>query len=286
VTEQSVAQSKRHLEFARAARETGRLPQADVLRAESLLASAELLDERTKNAERNAQERLRTLIHDEQRAPYEIGEDLLSTPEAPAVEDKAELFRQALELRPELKAFAENRKAISIQRSSAKTGALPHVDGFGNAYLGNPNPRYLPPQQRWDATWDVGVQLSFSPNDFGSADATIRAADAKAKKLDAERAALVDALRDEIAEALVAAEEARFALDTAEHGLTSAEEAYRVRRELFELGRATNVELIDAESDVLRARLEMIQAKVDARIARVRLDHAVGRDALPGSSRK
>jgi len=31
----------------------------------------------------------------------------------------------------------------------------------------------------------------------------------------------------------------------------------------------------------LRARLEMIQARVDARVARVRLEHAVGRDALP-----
>ena len=58
---------------------------------------------------------------------------------------------------------------------------------------------------------------------------------------------------------------------------TSAEIA--ARRYLFRNGKATLVEVNDAETELTRAQLEVINAHIDARIARVRLDHAVGRDA-------
>ena len=52
-----------------------------------------------------------------------------------------------------------------------------------------------------------------------------------------------------------------------------------MRRSLFQNGRATNVELIDSEKDdSLKSRLEAINARVDLRIAAVRLTHALGRD--------
>lgn len=278
VTEQSVEQSKRHLDFARAANETGRLPQADVLRAESLLSSAELLNERTHNAARLAELRLKTLLHDRSPVPYEIGEDLLGPMDTASPGDPEALYSEALRQRPEMRAFERNRAAVDEQERAANAGNLPRLDAFGNAYLANPNSRYFPQTEEWRATWDVGVQVTWSPNDMGGAGAARRSLDAKKKRLDAERAALSDAVRDEISSAIIAYEEAHVALETAERGLGAAEEAHRVRRELFELGRGTSVELIDAESDVLRARLEMIQARVDARIARVRLEHAVGRD--------
>lgn len=278
VTEQSVTQAKRHVELARAARDTGRMPQAEVLRAESLLASAELLNERTKNAALVADGRLKTALHDDRTAPYEIGEDLLAPMDTTVEANEDALLAEALRTRPEMRAFARSAAAITEQRKAASSSGMPRLDGFGNAYLGNPNPRIFPQQEQWKATWDLGVQLTWSPNDLGGSNATTRALDAKQKRLESERAALIDALRDEIHAAKVAREEARFALGTAERGLTAAEEAYRVRKDLFELGRGTNVELIDAETDILRARLEMIQARVDARVAKVRLEHAVGRD--------
>jgi outer membrane protein len=54
--------------------------------------------------------------------------------------------------------------------------------------------------------------------------------------------------------------------------------AYRVARELFNNGRGTSTTLADAESDLTRARLDLLNAKVNARTARIRLEHALGRD--------
>jgi len=48
--------------------------------------------------------------------------------------------------------------------------------------------------------------------------------------------------------------------------------------QLFLQGRATSVELTDAETEMTQARLDAIGARIDHREARVRLDHATGRD--------
>ena len=281
VTEQSVEQARWHLELTRAGRDAGRTPDVEVVRAESALASAELLNQRTNNAAIAAEERLRTVLHDSSGARYRIGEDLLTPLPSAPVEGAAVLYAEALRKRPEMRAFARSDAALRAQRTATESTGLPRLDAFGNGYVANPNPRIFPQREEWKATWDVGVQLAWSPNDLGGSDASTRSLDAARKKLDAERAAVKDTLRDEISDALVATKEADEEAESAGRGLSAAEESYRVRRDLYELGRATQVELVDAETDVLRARLEMIQARVDARVARVRLEHAVGRDAAP-----
>ena len=59
--------------------------------------------------------------------------------------------------------------------------------------------------------------------------------------------------------------------------MVSAEAAYRVRRDQYRAGRAKNVELTDAETELTRARIDYIDALIDARIAKVRMDYALGR---------
>jgi outer membrane protein TolC len=54
-----------------------------------------------------------------------------------------------------------------------------------------------------------------------------------------------------------------------------------VRNELFRNGRATSVDLIDAEAEVTRAQLSRLNARIGLLVARVRLDHATGRDVPP-----
>ncbi|HEX7671372.1 MAG TPA: TolC family protein [Polyangiaceae bacterium] len=286
VTAQSVEQANHHLEFARAARDAGRAPTADVLRAESLVAAAELADARMRNAALLAEERLHTVMHDSRprgstgagaSSPYEIGEDLLGPLDAGDAGEAEALYREAVRRRPELRALERTDSSLRSQRDAAQARGLPRLDAFGNAYLVNPSPRVFPQAEKWLATWDMGVQVTWSPNDLGGASSTERSLDARRKRLDAERAALTDSMRDEITSAVLSWREARSSAETADRGLVASEEGYRVRRELFDLGRGTSVELIDAESDVLRARLEMIQARVDARVAKVRLEHAVGR---------
>ena len=52
-----------------------------------------------------------------------------------------------------------------------------------------------------------------------------------------------------------------------------------MRRELYRAGKATVVDVTDAETDLTRARVEVFNSNVDERMARVALEHALGRDA-------
>jgi outer membrane protein TolC len=72
--------------------------------------------------------------------------------------------------------------------------------------------------------------------------------------------------------------EAALNIETAQQGLVAAEEGYRVRRKLYEFGRATSVEVTDAENQLLGARLAVVNARVNLITAKIRLDHALGRD--------
>lgn len=277
VTRQAIEQARQHLALVEAARDAGRANPADVLRAQSALANTELLDERAQNAARLSEARLRTLMHDTRGARFEIGEDLFAPTDVAQSGETAQLLDEARRLRPELRAIEASGASLDEQRDATHAGEWPRLDAFANGYLANPSPRVFPQQAEWRATWDVGLQLTWSPNDFASASPQTRALDAKRARLAAERDAFMDEIGDEITSAVLALHEAEAAVSPAERGLAAAEEAYRVRKELFALGRGTSVELLDAESNVLRARLETIQARVDARVALVRLAHAVGR---------
>lgn len=124
----------------------------------------------------------------------------------------------------------------------------------------------------------MGAQLSITLNDVLASAPAASGAEARAAAIRAQRGALADGLKIEVVQAHQALGEARFAIDSTGRGLAAAEESYRVRRALFQNGRATSVELTDAETDLTRARLEEINARVDLRVAIVRLLHATGRD--------
>ena len=122
------------------------------------------------------------------------------------------------------------------------------------------------------------MQLSYSPNDIALAGASSRNLTARAASVTAQKQALEDGIRVEVTQARNALREAQAAVESTTQGLAASEESYRVRRSLFRNGRATAVELTDAETDLTRSRLEAINARVDVQIALVRLEHAVGRD--------
>ncbi len=67
---------------------------------------------------------------------------------------------------------------------------------------------------------------------------------------------------------------------TAEREVASGDEAYRVEKQLFDNGRATSIDLTDAETNLTRARLDLLNARANARLARVQLEHALGRDVV------
>jgi len=280
VAEQALEQAKAHLIDAKHAFDAGTISRADVLRIESQVATSQLLLERASNFANISEAQIRVAMHDKESTTYEVGEAIDGEPDAASAEtaNAATLWAEAKNRRLEVRALSESTESLREQAKVARAGNLPRLDAFADAAYSNPNQRVIPSTNRFAATWDVGVQLTWSPNDIGASSASGRSLDARASSLVAQRAALEDGIRVEVLQAINAVAEARAALISSAQGLTASEESYRVRRSLFQNGRATSVELTDAETDLTRARLEAINARVDLRIALVRREHAVGRD--------
>ena len=279
VTRQALAQARRHLEDVAKAEKAGSASPADRLRVEAQVSGAELLVARAETLALTLDRQLRALMHDDSGQPYEIGETLSDGPPVAAAGEAA-LVSEALARRLELRVFGAQERAAHKQAAAARAAGLPRLDAVGTATYARPNQRVFPQKDEFRGTWDASLVLSWNPTDLFATEAGHRVSEARARSAAAEGQVVADAIRVEVAQLLQSAREAESAIASATRGLTAAEESYRVRRLLFQNGRATSVELTDAETDLLRARLESVSAQLDRKVAQVRLDHAVGRDVV------
>ena len=280
VAVQAERQVRQHLRDAELALGAGTVSKADVLRVRSQLASAELLVVRAKNLAELTTAQLRVVMHEPSRQRPGLGEDLREV--LPPVEGAASieaLEEEAKAQRLELKAIDLSITAIETRAAATRSLYFPRIDAFATATLANPNQRIVPSREEFDGTWLAGLQATFTINDVLTARSAVDQLLAQSEKIAAERAALADGLTLEVLAAQKALYEAQAAEATSARGLASAEESYRVRKALFQAGRATSVERTDAETDLTRAQLEAINAAVSLRVARAKLLHATGLDA-------
>jgi outer membrane protein TolC len=279
VAERALDQSKAHLQDAQNAFEVGTSSKADVLRVESQVARAELVVEQAQNLVALNDDQIRTAMHDPSGRRYEVGEDLrVDPPPMPGLDDLAALRAEALDSRLEVRALDETAWSLREQAKVARASYYPRLDVFGDAIYANPNPRVFLPESQFRGTWDVGLQVVWTPNDALNARGASGDAEARAAQTEMQREVLRDSVKTEVMQAYLALREAEVSLDTTRRGFTAAEEGYRVRRELFQNGRATSVELTDSEVELFRASLDAINARANLRAARASLLHAVGRD--------
>jgi outer membrane protein TolC len=133
-------------------------------------------------------------------------------------------------------------------------------------------------ETEWFPTWSLGAQVTWSPNDFLGAGPGAAEAEARAANLDNQRTVIREGVDLEVTQAYTQVHEADIAIQSTTRQLEAALEGYRVARELFNNGRGTATTMIDAEQALAQARFDNLNARADARLARIRLDHAVGRD--------
>jgi outer membrane protein TolC len=283
-TDKSVERARKQYETLKAQQAAGRAARADVLRADAFLSATELDQVRARTQESIARERLNVLMTggvETNQPQYAIGEDILNPPVVRTADQKSisELQQEAITYRMELRALRKTQEALDQKAKVDRSMAYPRVEGFGNLTYANPNPRVIPQVDQWFATWNVGVRATFTVNDVGINRAEVKKTQADIAELTAQRKGIEYGLRTEVLSAYQVEKEARLAVGTAARGLDAAEAAYRDRVLLYENGRATSLDLLEAESALVGARLDLVQTYVALKKARVRLDHALGRDA-------
>jgi outer membrane protein len=277
VAVQALNDQKSHLVLAKNLFDAGQASKSDVLRAGTNVTSAELQVVHARNLADLADKQMRVAMHARDEEVFGPGESLEINP--PPISGNVRSFiDEALSSRMEVKSIDANAESARQQAKAAFAGELPVVSGVADAIYADPNTRLIPPTQEWFPTWDAGVRITWSPNDTIVGRSNVADLKAHASQLEAQKGTLRDNIEIEVTQAFQNAKESDVSLSSAKTELESAEEAYRVTKELFNNGRATSTTLTDSETELTRARLDLLTAQVNARTARVRLDHAAGRD--------
>lgn len=278
VTLEAIAQAKAHVSDAKKALEVGVGSPADVVRLEAQVASAEQVEAEARALVAVAEEQLRLAIHAPAEQSLTIGTDVLAVSATPPTETLGALQDRAVRRRLELRALDETQGSLRDAERVSRAGYYPRLDGFADVTIANPNQRVFPQQDQWDATWDLGLRLSWVLNDSFTASGAAAESRARTRAVTEQKAALADAVRLEVASAYADVRKAAATIEASDRGLVAALESQRVSGEQLRVGRATAVQMVDAETEVTRARLRRLDARIGLAIARTRLAHAVGDD--------
>jgi outer membrane protein TolC len=275
VLDEAVRRVDEQLRDARSRLDAGLIPPNEVLSVEAERSHQTVLLIEAQNTREVVASELRRLTGIADEMPIEP-DALLDAP-ASGSDTAAALLAGALQARPERQALQDRVAAAASAQEAAAAGRRPAVALGGGLDYARPNPRFLPREDTWRHSWDVSVSVTWALWDAGRTRAESAQAAAGREALEERLAEFDSVLALEIRQRLLDLESARAAATAAADGVRSAAEARRVVLDRFDAGVATSLDGLTAQVALLQAELERTRALANVRLARARLDRALGR---------
>jgi outer membrane protein len=196
--------------------------------------------------------------------------DTTSTP------DRDELLARARGANPELLQAQRGADAGRAQLAAARATRFPELRLQGSYVDRGTASAGWPPLAGLKGEWQAGVQLSYPLFTGGQRTSAIRRADADARlRAEQVRAAALQ-LEQSVDRALGAAREARARVAALTTAVAQFDEVVRIRRLTLETGSGTQTDYLDAETDLLRARASLVDARHAEIAAHVELARVTG----------
>jgi outer membrane protein len=276
--QESLLRTQARLADAEAAFEAGVASKADVMRLDAAVATLSAASIRAENFQTVAEQALAVQMGEDGFPDYQIGEDLFR-PEAEmaGTDDLDTMIDEARSNRYEMKAFAASTESLEYGMKTTRAGYYPRLDGFAEVTYANPNQRFFPLEQVFNASWSAGLSLSFVVGEAIVTSAELRKLEANQRSLEAQREMLARGIALEVAYAFAERQSVLAELEFIERATASAVEGYRVAVDLYQVGDATTTDILDAEYEQVSATLNEINTKIGLRLANIKLMYALGR---------
>lgn len=179
--------------------------------------------------------------------------------------------------RAERRGLEERLDSARAREDAARGTTKPQVAAVAGYDYARPNARIFPRAARWEDSWDVGVNVSWTLWDGGRRKAEQAEASAATRVVQARISEFERQLAFELQQRQLELDSSRAAITAAADGVRSATETQRVLDERYRAGVATSTEVLDAEIALLQAELERTRALANERLAVARLERAAGR---------
>jgi outer membrane protein TolC len=248
--------------------------RVDLMRVQAQEEAARVAVEQAKLGVQVAARALQTLMHTEELPS--LGEDLSEEVTGIPTETEKTLLGKAYQNRPDLLALLKYIQVTQHQLKSAKGSAAPDLLARGSVQYSNPNLRVVPQQQRFESTWEVSALIRWTPNATVAASGRAHKLQAALQQAEADAQLMRDAIRVEVARGYHGMLAARSAIASARAGLEAAREGYRVTREQLQAGIVNTTTLLQAQAELIRAQVDVVDSAIGIRIAKATLRRAIG----------
>ena len=277
VVGQALERTSAHLNDVRNQLSVGLVPPSDVLTIEAQHARQRMLSIEAETLVETTAADLKRLIGVAQDVPVELVTANVTTVGPIAQPLSASAIGELRVDRPERRALRFRITAADQRVAAASAGALPVLTALGGYDMARPNPRIFPIQESWKPSWDVGINVRWSLFDGGRVRAEIAEAAATRRTIEARIRDFDAGVEVEVRQRAAELKSAAAAIEAAGVEVRAATEARRVIAERFSAGVATNTDVLNAQTTLLQAELDVTRARANAELAAARLQRALGR---------
>jgi outer membrane protein TolC len=188
-------------------------------------------------------------------------------------------LEDTLRARPELALLAARRERLAAQATVAGAARRPRLGAFARAGYGRPGLNFL--ADDFQGYWLAGVQLQWTPFDWGRTDREREALRVEQAIVGTEEAALRGALARATRRPLAAIDRLTRALVVDDSIVALRDALLREAAARHREGVLTAAEYVDRQTDLLAARLAQAAHRVDLTEARVDYLTILGLEARP-----
>jgi len=275
VLEQGISRSQAHLADVKQRFDAGLVPPNEIASAEAQESRARMLAIEARNQRDVSSAELARLVGLDPGQGVDPVGALDSPGDSAIVVDP--LIAQARASRQERRALENRVEAADQLRSAAAAGRRPTLAIAGGVDYARPNPKIFPRADRWDDSWDAGINVRWPLWDGGRTAANVAQAAGGAEAARQRLAEFDSVLPVEVRQRALDVESGRAAITAAADAVRAAAEARRVVSERYRAGVIPQIEVQDAEFALLQAELDRTRALANLRVAEARLARAVGR---------
>ncbi|GAB3989836.1 TolC family protein [Spirosoma daeguense] len=195
---------------------------------------------------------------------------------ATVAEPLSDFLAQAVQTRPEVQANALRVQSATALLRNTKSSLYPHLGvSLGYNYI-NPTAHLIPEASSFISAWNVGAGLSYNIGSLYNMKGKLHSAQTAIDQANLQGRQQTDQIRSEVVTAYnnyQLALEQQKVIGTA---VGQAQENYRLTESRFRNGLVGSTDLLEANSFLLQAQLNIINATVDAQLAYQRLLKATG----------
>jgi len=272
ISADAVRSAQAHLDNVKRKRQGGVASDFDVLRAEVELSNFRAEHIQNKNAINVSKANLLKIMGVSQDSGIVLSDELIYLPWDVSME---EAVGAAFQRRPDLFERQLDIKWQKEQLNIARSRWWPRIDGYYKNTWAKPDP-HNSTEIEWGRAWQAGVMVTLPVFDGFAREGTIIQQKARFKQAQIDLIDTEETTLFELTKALLSIEDSQEFVESQRLNLTRAEEGSRLAEIGYREGINTQVEIIDAESALTKAKSLYYQAIYSHMIAKLDLQKAMG----------